>query len=208
MAERAVNFLEFSTLNDFLLARIAAGSAGDISSFVGYWAGSFLDSDLESVVQGTDFASLEFLYLPISIPDDFQIERITLTRYSLVIRYLPKGVEVTDETFWEAMVLYPSFEFGISRRQDIENEMLAVIEKSDATVDGLIDGIYLLVSPYLIHWESSGMIFGLNITPGVVGELMSLNEIAPYESVRFAETKVVNLLDMSEVMSLLERDTE
>ncbi|MDR2559832.1 MAG: hypothetical protein LBC86_09900 [Oscillospiraceae bacterium] len=213
--EEAFESLEFSSLDDFLNAYIANKEGRDIVDFVEWQAEATLDYESKSVAskntaENINLTSLEKLHLPIGIPEDFTIRRITVSEYGIVFRYLPKDIDVSSDTFWSAMMNNPSFELSILKH-DYENVMEAILSQRNQTVNDLIDGKVSFRQPNRFNWEQDGLLFGLYVPlkfpDAEVQEHRTLNALTNdeiLEMVKFTETRTVNLLNTNEVMALIE----
>lgn len=209
--EEAIDFLEFSTLEDFLVAHRAVRLDEDIASLTERWGGALSASDLEDAVESTNFASLETLSLPTGIPEEFQVRKITITNYGITFWYLPEHITVSRDTFWSAISQNPSFQFSISRRQ--ENEMELILQRDNVNREDLIDGKYLFFYPNMFVWESDGVMLLLYTpTPShdagdetrmVTTEIDGISLDDPYAMVRFTETATLNLQDTRAVETMI-----
>ena len=231
--------LEFSSIEALLASYLIVkeGRAdGDIREVVSgwdasrtEWDASFSDSGLIYVAESTDFTSLETFHLPVGIPEEFQIYRITVSEEDVAIWYLHKDDMVSEETRWDAIVQQRHFLFGFSR-WDMDTDFLmdGILRQNGASEEDLIDGKYLFVAPNLFRWASDRKTFGLYtpLPPRVEGEftidedgLMEfvvdytveshiwdfvVDTATPADMVEFAETVTVDLLDTDEVMELIE----
>ena len=217
--EIAIDFIEFSTLEDFLSAYIAVGAGENAANFVKYWSGVSDYPTLESTIEGVDFLSLETLYLPVGIPSDFEVGKITVTESYVNFWFFPVGVFDPDrDSFWDTVARFPHFEFGFDHRWDVGDSVLfdaMLAQSTDAEI--LIDGKYLFRPPNAFSWVSSGMRFGLR-TPlaqqvtrdgrAMASELADLSIDNPHEMLLFTETMTINLRDTNEVTALIEELTE
>ena len=189
MVTPAIDFTEFLTLEDFLNAYIAVGT------------------------ENTIFASLEILYLPAGIPEEFEIGLITVTEYYVAFRFLPKEVSPQNRNeFWDAMSQYPSFEFSIFWVEDAEYEMGRILQDRNVSRAELIDEKYLFDYPNLFVWEGDGALLSL-YTPrrehNERGESIVATEIGgvpldnPYEMIQFTETVTIDLRDTNAVRAMI-----
>jgi len=194
-------FIEFSTLENFLTAIEAIQTDGDdIASLVEDLPDMGRDSYLENVMERTKLQSIETLYLPIGIPEEFEIRRVTVSEHYIAFRYLPREiVPASRDEFWLAMTRSPSFEFTISRKQ-IPNQLDAILERDSLCLDDLIDGKYLFLEPNLFVWESDGRLITLYITTRSNDD--GRND-TPLDMVRFTETLEIDLQDVDAVRDVI-----
>ena len=218
-ATGVISSLEFSSLEEFLACYIIASegrSGGDISEFVSGFQMRFSDSDLAEVVADTNFTAFETLYLPVGIPEDFQLHRITVNEVSVALWFLHEDDLVSERAIWDAIANQRRFHFIISRWDyDSSALMENVLRQNNATREDLIDGKYLFVAPNMFIWTSDREILSL-YTPlpsyDAQEEFPTENLIAdfwvnpddPASSTNFAGTVSVDLSDTDEVLELIE----
>jgi len=210
--EVAIDVIEFLSLEDFLKTYVI--------SKIGVYRADFADSwfsnsgeRLEDAIVGTGLAALETLYLPVGIPEDFEIRLITVTDYYVFFRFLPKDVVVTSRNeFWDAAALYPTFEFAFTRGWGAEDPMDGILEQNNATERDLIDGMYLATGSNMLTWShGTELLHVYNHTPLDIGASVAIHDAtddiasdyADY-MVGLTDIEIVNLFDINEVMELIE----
>jgi hypothetical protein len=196
-ASRVFPFIEFSSLENFLNAYLAVKDGRDIDEFLEVSGGG------ESSV-----TELETLHLPINISEDFIIRWVSINE-SIIFQYLPKNVDFTIDTFWDARINNPSFSLIIWLNR--ENWMEGALQRRGLTADDLIDGKYLAEhdtwNSYMSFiWQSDTMLLVLQIGlhqqhTEEFKELFGDGDVL--DLVRFAETRAVDLTDEEEVRNLI-----
>jgi len=199
------NFIEFSSMEDFLNAFLITKDGGDIEYLIqeGLW--SWGENPAESV----NFAKLETLHLPIIISENFIARKITVDERFIFIEYLPKDVDFTRDTFWDTTRNNPSIYLVIWL--DEENWIEGVLQRRSKTIEDLIDGKYLAQhsiynSTVTFNWQLGKMYLGLqiNIKQQHTEEFKELfGDGDVLDLVRFAETRTVDLTDEEEVRNLI-----
>jgi len=194
-----IPWAEFSSLEDFLKAYLTTQENGDIPNYIeGGW-------DLQYI----DLTELDTIHLPVSLPKDFIIRDVTVNEEYISLIYFPKDVEVTADTFWEALTGNPSVSLIIWL--NLENRINDVLQRRGQTVDDLIDGKYLAQhdtrnSYITFNWQHGKMYIGLEIYlhQQHTEEFKALfGDGDVLDLVRFAETRTVDLTDEEEVRNLI-----
>jgi len=201
MVSEAIDFIEFSTLEDFLVASVATRADGDIAALVNHWSGAQDVYSLERVIESTEFQSIETLYLPIAIPEEFEIRRVIVTEHYVALTYLPS--EITPDTrdeFWMAMAQNPSFELTIYRWADMSGQVDIILEAENKSVDDLIGDKYLFLEPNLFVWESNEILFTLYVP--MLSDGGSRRD-TPSDIVKFTETLELDLQDIDAVRDVI-----
>jgi len=203
MVSEAIDFIEFSTLEDFLATSVATRADEEVADLVNHWSGSQDASSLEDIIENTELQSIRTLYLPIGIPENFEVRRVTVTEHYITFRYLPREITpVSREEFWSAMTGNPSFEFTIYRWQDMSDQMDIILEEENKSADDLINGKYLFLEPNMFIWESNGVLLTLYYTPGPSESDDEGRRSAP-DMVIFAETREIDLQDINAVRDVI-----
>ena len=201
-----IDHLTFSSLEEFLAGYLIAREGrtdGDITALVESWQVRSSNTELGDVVESVSFTSLENLYLPIGIPDGFQIHVIRVNEEVVNIRFLHEDDMVSEEAIWDAIVRQRDFRFNFTR-WDLDSPMDGIFEQFHVTEEDLLDGRYLFLEPNFFIWASDRevlyMYMPLNLPPrptrGTDEHMAAM--------VGFAEIRVVNLLDSNEVLALIE----
>jgi hypothetical protein len=194
----AVPRVEFSSLEEYLNAYLAYKEGRNISDYIeGGWR-----------IQDVNITEIEALFLPINISENFIIRRVSIDE-SISFQFLPKNVNFTKDTFWDAITNNPSFSLSIWLNR--ENRIDSIIQSRGLTADDLIDGKYLaeyypLYSYMLFYWQSDSMLLVLhiNLHQQHTEEFKKLfGDGDVLDLVRFAETRTVDLTDEEEVRNLI-----
>jgi len=197
-------FIEFSSLDNFLNACLVAKEGGCIADFMAYRfdinevSSDYWNDFPRKVVEDTKFTALETFYLPVGIPEGFIIRRIIVGENGMGFIYLPEDVEFTSDTFWIAELNNPSFKLSVYMKSRFN--MNDILRDENKTIDDLINGKYLIDEPNLFTWEDNGIIFVFH-TPSPSDDGIEADSI--YDMLKYTEMRVVNLLDIDEVMALL-----
>jgi hypothetical protein len=212
--------LVFSSLEEFLTGYIAAkdGSAtrGAID-FPGRWMPS--SYALSDVLESVGFASIETLYLPIGIPEDFRLHLIRVTDIAVSFEYLHKDDMLLDEASRnrasrdrQFTLAYFMFDMDYSYLVDAMLRQSYVSFGVRATENDLIDGRYFFDGRYSFTWVHgrerftlrtpgpSHIDFGAETTVNAHGEVVFSN---PADMVQFLEIRTVDLTDPEQIEALL-----
>jgi len=190
MVSEAISFLEFTSLENFLLAYISIqASDGLTATHVDNWSGA----SFEEVIRSTNFASFDTIALLDNIPEDFQIRSVIVTNYAITFRYLPANAGSDGDSTWDLMARNPSFEFAIWRQGGMSGEMDIILEERNATRADLINGVHLFLEPNLLVWEIDGTLFTLYFPASARGDMA-----------HFAETRMLNMRDINAVMAQIQ----
>ena len=216
MESLELTLLEFSSLEDFLGSYMAV-TAGDIHGVIADWRISASDGEFADVIAETNFAGLEALYLPVNIPEDFHLHRITVHENFVSFHFFHKDDLISEEVRWEAEMFHRHFDFGFNR-WDMDMDMLmdGMLQQTHATNADLIEGRYLFVYPHMLTWVSHGTRFTL-YTPipqdtnledvgavrNTTGVTINNVEYSIEDMARFCSIQVINLLDRNEVLEWL-----
>ncbi|MCL2108920.1 MAG: hypothetical protein FWH20_06210 [Oscillospiraceae bacterium] len=186
-------YLDFTSLEDFLGAYLAAKEGRGVQGFVERdWSGQTSVDWGVNIAERLNLTELETLYLPASIPDGFAIRKIQVGENYIDITYLPKDVIVNSRSeFWSAVINNPSFEFTIYR--GLYN-LDSYLQADNLTRDDLIDEKYYFWRQDSIMWEEAGVFVTMRVPTPSIDEL---------ETVKFLEIVPVNLTDTDEVLALI-----
>jgi len=210
--EVAIDVIEFLSLEDFLKTHVTSKMGVYRVDFADTWS-SQSGGQLKDAIAGTNFVALDILYLPVGIPEDFEIRLITVTDYYVFFRFLPKEIVVTNRNeFWDAAAVYPTFEFAFTRGWGAENPMDGILEQNNATEVDLIGGKYLVTGSNTLTWSSgTELLHMFKHTPLSIGESIAIYDIIDDITTDYADytagltdVEIVNLLDINEVMELIE----
>ncbi|MCL2420400.1 MAG: hypothetical protein FWD03_00950 [Defluviitaleaceae bacterium] len=198
-ASEVIDQLEFSSLEEFLVSYNTVRSGRAVG-------------ELAALSESVDFMGLERLYLPVAIPDDYQLFRIRVNEETVSFWYLSETDLVSEATIRDAIAQRRDFLFGFTR-WNIESPMEGILRQNGATEEDLVDGRYLFIGSNMVIWASDRDVMTLYTPVGMQnnrqGELsMETNAAGIFDDVseqlQFAEINVVNLTDANTVEALIE----
>jgi len=136
--------------------------------------------ELTRLAESVNLASMGTFYLPIGIPETFQLYRIDINENFVIIWYLPKDFIGLDDAFIRALSQGRDFQFSFSRwdKDDVDLEMSLILHQNNATEENLINEKYLFAGQNLLFWSSDNAIL-LMYTP--MNPLPSDGVLAPTE---------------------------
>ena len=215
----APDSLGFSSLEDFLNSYIAVKNGGlargDLD-FPGEWSPSRYD--VSDVIESVEFAYLETLYLPIGIPEDFRLLRMSVTDCSVLIVFLHKDDMKLEETARNAIPSERRLIFSYSRWDSAPADLLdAMLRQSfvsfgvNATEDDLLNGRYFFNGRDSFTWIHDRERFTLRMPTQIdIGMETTVNEHGqtvfsnPADMVMFLEIRTVDLTDPEQIQALLD----
>ena len=195
VGEKAVDILEFSSVEAFLNAYLIMNDkkTGNIEELVSnYWC-SASDFNMMDIATAADLEFLETIHFPVGIPEDFELGRIRVSEWNVVLHFFHKNDSISEETMQEAELeqRHFSFHFHRTNMQGIEEEAPQFFGEN------------------FIAWASNGVLFGIYIPLQRQTEIMMATENGgisldnPYEMLRFTETIAINLRDNAAVEALI-----
>ena len=205
--------ITFSSVEDFLNAYIIANAGGDIAHLISEWYEPYTGATIASSVANVNFTSLEAFYLPVGIPDEFEIHSIAVNEEFVNFTFLHQDDMISEDAIWDALRSnFRVFRFSAPRGQDVGDPMEDMLHLHGVTEEALIDGEYLFVGPGSVVWALDNRLFYLYIPSShrhVGGEVlmargddeMSFDD--QLEAVRFAETVTINLQDTRAVEAMI-----
>jgi len=209
MVEEVVDELVFSSIVDFLAAYRAVRVGSDITDFVA----DSTSSNYAYLTESVDFLALEKLYMPIGIPEEYQLCKIALNDEGIAFWYLHKADLVFENAFLKATSQQQHFIFGFIRRWDFNSPMDGILRQNGATKEDLIDGKYLFVMPNMFIWSfGRELLYMYTPLPSPDYRIIEPDDNTTklkwppdyaYELVKFAEVEVVDLLDEDAVTALI-----
>ena len=127
------------------------------------------DEELAALAESVVFLDLERLYLPMSIPEEYEFHEITLVAGSVNFWYLHEDDLMSDSTILNAKQQRRYFLLSFYR-WDFDLPLEGIMRQFNATEADLIDGKYLFDDPNWFLWaaDRGGFKF-TNATP--IGEL-------------------------------------
>ena len=210
--------ITFSSVEDFLNAYVIASRGGDIAHLESEWHKRFTDAGFVATAAKVNFTSLDALYLPAGIPDEFEILTITVGEDVVEYIFMHPDDMVSEDATWDALWHGRLFRFMIFRWDEDDSVLLdAMLEQSiNITEEDLIGGRYRVdegYSGYYIDWVYDRTRFSLyipRIQRGARGEIViaateidGASSADPYELVSFAETTTLNLQDTRAVEAMI-----
>ena len=192
--ERVMDMLFFSSLEDFLTAHRTLRDGGDITDLVAEWQASFTDMDLADVIVNAGLASLETFYLPVGIPEEFQIHRVDINESGVGIWYLHKDELAFEDADWFEISRSWDFLFSFTHVETPGN-MRSILQQHNMSEEDLVDG-RLFLEPDLFVWAYGRVRMLLYIPMSLVSDNVA-------DMLRLTEVKAVNLLDAEMVETLL-----
>ena len=130
--------LEYSSIEDFLDSYRAA-ITGDI------------DGDFSAMVEDFDFTTLRSLYLPVSIPIEYELHSITVNAGMINFWYFHEDDLVSESDIHNAEYEKQYFQFSIFRLE-LDSPMEGILRQENATEADLMHGKYLFVEPNCFLW--------------------------------------------------------
>ena len=233
--EEAMDFIEFATLEDFLVVYQTAREGGDIERVLNnrteshrlsesfqnmdFWREYELlepHNDVGTLAERTDLFSLETLHIPVGIPEEFELRKITVTETYVAFRYLPIGTRISSRgDFWSKTNL--GFEFSFVH-WDMDDSVLfdAMLDQFSHIIDGeedLIDGKYFYCPDRkFFDWVAHRTRFSLSLPHyhhfegGMYIETFLSEDISHYrprDMVRFTEMVSIDLTDTATVRAMI-----
>lgn len=208
--------ISFSSVEDFLNAYMIASAGREIDHLESEWSALFAPSELSSA-EAVNFTALENVYLPMGIPDEFELFTIRVAEGGVVFIFMHPDDMVSEEAIRDALRNFRVVHFGFYR-WDMDDDFLfdAMMEQSTER-DVLIDGKYLFrdtawLGYYSVDWISNRTRFVLQLPAqrNASGQRSAANEIGgvslddPYAMVSFTETATLNLQDTRAVEAMIE----
>ena len=150
------------------------------------------------LAESVDFTELERIYLPISLPEPFRLNSISVYKEGVSLRYFREEDLVSEHTIRDAINNMRYFTFAFTR-PDSDSTMDILMQHYGITEEGLIDGKYLFREPYMLYWELDGRLMSLKVpvTLGVLVNEISLIDYLGLNSIeelaRFTELEVIDL---------------
>ena len=222
VACRTYDILAFTALRDFLTAyMIVTGEVadGDIADLVSRVWRRYSPSSVDEVAAGVNLSALETLYLPIGIPDDFQLHRILVSASYVNIQFLHRDCMISEEAIRnvERGLSQRYFRFSFTRR-DLqipadENPMWGILSQQRACESELIDDRYLFIEPARFRWATHETFFNMQLplyphgSGGVAidgSTVLGIPLDEPHNMIKFNELQALNLRDTQAVLDLLE----
>jgi len=109
-----------------------------------------------------DLGSLDELYMPTGIPEEYKIISVMVDDVNVGFTYLHDDDLISENARWSAMGNRKHFGFTFSRDED-ENAIASFLENFGYSEDDLIDGRYLLVNSNGLLWSYEGRFMQMHI---------------------------------------------
>ena len=219
VASWAVDEINFSSVEDFLNAYMTASRGGEIDSLASEWHVPFTgeeDLTFSESAANVNFTSLEHFYLPVGIPDEFELFTITVNEGAVNFIFMRPEDMVSEDAVWDALWNERVVRFDFPR-WDMDDAFLleAMLEQGNITEEDLVNGRYEIREhewAYVIAWVYDRTRFWLQIPRrqhNARGESVMATELDgvslddPYELVSFAETTTINLQDTRAVEAMI-----
>jgi len=192
--------LSFSSLEEFLLSYIAVRDGMRAEGFMPASVhGNF--EHFSEMAESVDLLSLERFYLPINIPEGYQLFRILVYEYSVVLGF------ASDMDILHAPVVHIwRFSFSFTRNfalvHGLENPMAGVMEQYGVTEAGLIDGKFLFrAQSSHFNWASGNELLSLQIPRPLAYRLIANGN--DEDLLQFTEVYVIDLADEDVINAIL-----
>ena len=98
--------------------------------------------DLSRVVNRVNLATLDRLYIPVGIPEEYELYRIIVLERSISFAFLPERYSISPHTAQMSIDTGLHFHFHISRFQDVDAARDGFFTQNRTLEDDLITGIY------------------------------------------------------------------
>ena len=211
--------IRFSSVEDFLNAYMIAGAGGNINHLASEWHETFAadGAPFSTSAAAVNFTSLETFYLPVGIPEEFELFTIEVNEEFINLIFLHQDDMISEDAIWSALRSnYRVFRFSIPRGQNHgdphEDPMEGMLQLHDLTEEVLIDEKYLVLGPDTVVWVENNRLLALYIPEShrnASGDVsmergdgeMSYEE--QLEAVSFAETTTINLQDTRAVEAMI-----
>ena len=126
---------------------------GSLEEFLDTYRGISLRGVVDSLADSVNLLGLTNFYLPIGIPENFELHRIEVNPYFVIISYLPREYLVSEEMIRYGYWNFRHFQFTFTR-WDIDNPMSGILEQFSMTERDLIDGKYFVGLTNSVIWAS------------------------------------------------------
>jgi len=215
--------LYFTSLEDFLnthrlLSENGAGAEAETLPIADWWT-VFPDRTLVDVIENVDLSSLEKLYLPIRIPEAYQLYNIEVDRENVAFWYLPEEYAVLEDGLSHARMNRSYFLFTFTR-WDMESPMDAILGQHQNMPyfnyeEDMIAG-KVFMRPNMFNWasESENLLLRLPIPPSlnIMDLTLTNDDIARHmghnsieELAVYTTVEVLDLRDATTVNAILAR---
>ena len=219
VASWAVDEINFSSVEDFLTAYMIVSAGGEIDHLESERHALFAEEDdltFTDSAANVNLTALEHFYLPVGIPDEFELFTIMVKEGSVSLIFMHPDDMISEDAIWDALWSERLFRF-VFLRWDMDDSFLleAQLEQSNITKEDLIDGRYEireLEQFYVLDWVYNRTRFLLHVPRTQLnarGESVMATELDgvslddPYEMVSFAETTTLNLQDTRAVEEMI-----
>ena len=136
MISKTIAELEFASVEE-LLGSYRAAKIGKV------------DEGLANLVENVNLAALEKLYLPTSIPKEYQLYKIYVNEEAVSFWYWHEENLASESSFLNTEGQMQEFLFSFTRRWGVNSPMDAILRQFGGTKEDLIDGKYYFLEPNL-----------------------------------------------------------
>jgi len=130
--------LQYNSLEELLsdLEKLRAGEASE---------------ELVEISERLDLSSLEVLYVPSGLPENYKLFNIAISMENVSILFMPEEHLSTIATQMDAVISQQHFAFNFTR-MSFEDPLAGVMKQFSVSEDDLIEGVILLDPPNSITW--------------------------------------------------------
>jgi len=140
----------FNEVREPVITNVEAMEFSSLEEFLSFIKDPKEDEDF------IDLAAIDKYYMPIGLPDNYKLYKITVGKADVGFWYLPEECLISRDTTMEAESLSRHFLF-IFTRGGPESPMDGIKKQHGFTNDDLVNGKYLFVNmPYIVYWEAEG----------------------------------------------------
>jgi len=151
---------------------------------------------MAATAESVNFAELEKFYLPVGVPEEYKLFRITVNEEVVALWFLPEEHLVSDDAMRWADSRQQHFLFNFSR-WDLDFPMAGVLG-SLRTNDVIIDDKYVFNGRNLLMWAESRELM-IMYAPMQTAENISTEDL-----IKFTQTYTLDLTDTTAIEALLE----
>ena len=208
--------IRFSSVEDFLNAYMIASAGGNINHLASEWHETFAadGAPFSTSAAAVNFTSLETFYLPVGIPEEFELFTIEVNEELVSFIFLHSDDMVSEDAIWDAIRNLREFRFTFYR-WDVEDSVLidAMLEQNFITEEDLIDGKYLLheqgrsfswvFDRTRFHLRTPWLHHNARAEVSIASENGDMPLADPLEAVKFTEMVTLNLQDTRAVEAMI-----
>jgi len=143
--------------------------------------------NLMKIAESMNFAALDKIYIPVGIPEEYQLYKIEVKKKSVCYSYFLEEDLASEETKGIAIGEQKNFQFDFTR-WNIDSPMDGILQQCNATTKDLINGKYLYSQPYSLYWGFDREVLHMYLP-------RPLWNIGISEMKKLTEVTIVDLLD-------------